>query len=72
MMVALGDSVLEVADAVVHPEQVAGIHPPFHRLKPQQAAPTPPTGTGHRPSVVGLCSVFPGRAHVSVCRADVM
>ena len=40
MMVALGDSVLEVADAVVHPEQVAGIHPPFDPLQPLQVRPT--------------------------------
>ena len=91
MMVALGDSGLEVADSVVHSEQVGGIHSPFHCLQPlqvratlgaarvgqeivgfvgvgagrreglaqcchqpQQAAPTPSTGIGHHPFVVGL------------------
>ena len=35
-MLALADSGFEVANAVVHPDQVAGIHPPFDRLQPLQ------------------------------------
>ena len=39
-MAASADSGLEVADAVVHPEQVAGIHPPFDPLQPLQVRAT--------------------------------
>ena len=59
MMIALGDSGLEVADAVVYAEQVGVIHPPFHRLQPLQVrAPLSAAGIGQE--VVGFVGISAG------------
>ena len=58
-MLALADSGFEVANAVVHPDQVAGIHPPFDRLQPLQVR--APLGLVRiRKEVVGFVAIGAG------------